>query len=163
MSGDLTTKSQYLIFTVAEHPCAVLLSEVREVVLMAELSQSLVQADTIEGILNLGGEAIPVLKLNRILGLKDWSLGLYSHIIVAKSQDRSLGFLTQSAYKIASFASDDLTLFPTGSTWNGCVSALIREGKEFINILSFAQITARFHENIMLHHSLAHPLTKEAV
>jgi purine-binding chemotaxis protein CheW len=137
---------QHLIFVVAGMPCAVPLADVREVLLMAELSPSLSASENIQGLLNLSGEVIPVLKLNRILGLKDWEAGLYSHIILTQFQGRSFGFLSQGVNKILNVPREGLKPIPASESLNGRIQAVIQDGKDLISCLSFASILTQQDE-----------------
>jgi purine-binding chemotaxis protein CheW len=133
-------QSQYLIFVVAGQPYAVPISDVREVVLMAELSPTLGPSQYIQGLLNLSGEAIAVIRLNRILGLEDFKAGLYSHIILAQFQGKTFGFLTEGVQKILLVSQSDLTDVQADKNFGGFAAAMLRDGKDFVPCLSISNV-----------------------
>ena len=71
-----------LLFHVGGEEYGIPLRHLQEVVLMARLSRSPGLPGILAGFLNLGGSAIPVLRLDRLLGLSEQTPGLYTPLIV---------------------------------------------------------------------------------
>ncbi|RYZ53026.1 MAG: chemotaxis protein CheW [Proteobacteria bacterium] len=148
-SSASDTQSQYLIFVVAAQSYAVPISDVREVVLMAELSPTLGPSQYFQGLLNLSGEAIAVVRLNRLLGLEDFKAGLYSHIILSQYQGKSFGFLTEGVQKILLVAKSDLTEVQADKTFGGFATAMLRDGKDFVPCLSLSNVLKSLTNEIL--------------
>lgn len=77
MDGD-----RYLIFEVATTVLALPLQAVFRVAPMAELAEPPCRPPIVLGLLNLGGRAVPVLCLHRLLGLAGSETGLDSRLVV---------------------------------------------------------------------------------
>lgn len=157
-SSASDTRSQYLIFVVAAQPYAVPISDVREVVLMAELSPTLGPSQYFQGLLNLSGEAIAVVRLNRILGLGDFKAGLYSHIILSQYQGKTFGFLTEGVQKILLVAESDLTDVQADKSFGGFAKAMLRDGKDFVPCLSLPNVLKSLSNEISSGSSVLSPL-----
>ncbi|HYX40035.1 MAG TPA: chemotaxis protein CheW [Oligoflexus sp.] len=143
-------QKQYLIFSIASQQCAALLEEICEVVLMAELSAPVGLTESLAGILNLGGEAIPVLKLNRLLGLQEFEVGLYSHIILTRNKEGTVGFLTQAVKKIQTVSTEDLKPLRFEANLNGFALAMLPDGRDFIAVLSLKNIANSCETSVKL-------------
>ena len=74
-------------FELAGRTCAIPSANVREVLFMPALARPPGLPAILEGILNLGGVAVPVVKLDRLFGLPERVAGLYTPIIVLRSQN----------------------------------------------------------------------------
>lgn len=100
-----TTESsthQYLIFDVADQSCALRIEDVRSVVFMAELVRPPSTFSALAGFMNLGGKALPVLHLTRLLGLPDQTPTLYTPVIVLGGADAPFALLAQSVRRLIS-------------------------------------------------------------
>lgn len=112
-----------LIVRVSGRDCALPLIFVQEVVPVAALLKPPTMPRALEGFLNLAGVMHPVIRLDRVLGLPEFSLGLYTPILVLKGFPRPLAFLAESAVRVVNLPAGALHPMPSGESWNGCVRA----------------------------------------
>src|SRR4029077_2630145 len=84
-SGPLARASEWdtlLVFHLAGQAYGLPLRSVQEVVPMTVLSRPPTLPVVLAGFLNLGGSAVPVLHLNRLLGVADFAVGLHTPLLV---------------------------------------------------------------------------------
>ncbi len=122
-SGRAETTRQYLQFCVAGEEHAVGLEHVREIVPMAQLSRPPGLPTVAEGFLNLGGTAVCVLRLDRVLGLGDARPGMYSAIMILRAGEGSAGWLVESVHRIINGGPEELHPIPPERSFNGCATA----------------------------------------
>lgn len=116
---------------------------VREVVPIAWLDRPPQLPSLVRGILNLGGQAVPVLRLDRLLGLGDGSFGLDASILVMRPGEGAsapLGLLVEHVDSVR--PADEFSpmgLVPEHS-FNGClVDSLGRDG-QVVHLLSWERL-----------------------
>ncbi|RZA25161.1 MAG: chemotaxis protein CheW [Proteobacteria bacterium] len=139
--------AQFLIFRVADQPCAAALSGVSEIVLMAELSKPFGPSDVLAGLLNIGGEALPVLHLSRILKLEDSPSTLYSHILLVKTAKATVGFLIAAAEKILAVASSEIKPLKAESV-KPFFHTMIPDNKAFVGVLDLQKIAMHYESSL---------------
>jgi purine-binding chemotaxis protein CheW len=117
------------MFRTAGTVFALPVEDVREVVPIARLSRPVQMPSAVEGILNLGGAAVPVLRLERLLGLADARHGLDASIMIMRGSPQ-LGLLVEHVEGVRDAAA--LTVMPVADrgSFNGClVAELDHEGR----------------------------------
>src|SRR5262245_11339595 len=88
-SGGLVEGASHrdlLIFPLSGRITAIPLAEVERIVPMAELTLPPGLPAALAGVLNLAGEAIPVLRLDRLFDLPEQSTGLYSALVILRGE-----------------------------------------------------------------------------
>ncbi len=118
--------------------------DVREVVPVAWLDRPPQMPALVQGILNLAGRAVPVLRLDRLLGLDDGHYGLDSSILVMRDgggdDARSLGLLVEhvdGVRPVESFAAMGLS---EASSFNGCLAEQLAVGESIVLLLSWRRV-----------------------
>lgn len=130
-----------LVFHVSDRLLALPLDAVERIVPMAELAAPPGLPSNLEGVLDLAGEAIPVLRLDRLLGLPPQRLGLYSMLAVVNGVGRGrVAILVDRVSDTLSTPEDGILPIEGGDTLNGCAQATIRIEGEIAHVLSPAQI-----------------------
>ncbi len=89
-----------VIFEVCGRFCALPTTTVKEVMLLPELSKPPGLFSLVEGILNLGGQVIPVLRLDRLFGLPEIRLGLYTPVLLLKGMGVPLALLVDQVTEV---------------------------------------------------------------
>lgn len=112
-----------LLFQRGGEHCAIRLGEVQEVVPMASLARPPGLPSMLEGFLNLRGSATPVLRLDRLFRSQPWSPGLYTPLVVLRSQLHPIALLVDCVDGI--LAAPDSALLPVEAEhcFNGCTEA----------------------------------------
>jgi purine-binding chemotaxis protein CheW len=145
--------STLLVFHLADQLAAIPLAEVESVIPMAHLERPPGLPSAVDGILNLGGSAVPVWRLDRLLQLPAKPPGLYSMLIVLKgAADCRTAMLVDRVSEILSVpetallpvgAISGMAASPGGDSFNGCAEAEISVKGQVIHLLSMPHILLR--------------------
>lgn len=116
--------------------------DVREVVPLAWLDRPPHLPAMIEGILNLGGQAVPVLRLDRLLGVEGGHYGMDASILIMRPRPDSapLGLLVEhvdGVRETADFAAMDLS---AGQSFNDCLAEVLERDGRTVNLLAWDRI-----------------------
>ena len=126
-----------LVFYVGGQLAAVPLESVERIAPMAQLARPPGLPSPLEGILDLGGEAVPVLRLDRLLGLAVHEPGLYSMLIVLKGlADGGLALLVERASEVRSVSFGELLPVDGKDSFNACAEASFLLRGETVSLLS---------------------------
>ena len=116
---------------------------VREVVPIAWLDRPPQMPSMVRGILNLGGQAVPVLRLDKLLGLDDGTYGLDASILVMRDDHeagRPLGLLVEHVDGVR--AADQFTSMglADSASFNACLSDQLERDGAVVQLLSWDNI-----------------------
>jgi purine-binding chemotaxis protein CheW len=147
----IETDRGVLIFQLASHWAALPLEAVERITPMAQVARPPGLPTPLEGVLNLAGAAVPVLRLDRLFGLPPQTLGLYSALIVLRGGVLRGGVLSGGAGQhiaiVADRASEVISisqtaLLPLGEqcVFNDCATAALRRGDALVHLLSPARL-----------------------
>ena len=140
MSAALQSDLHALVtFRLGDDGFALPVAAVREVVPIARLARPPQLPALIEGILNLRGVAVPVLRLDRLLGQADASFGLESSILIMRDQP-PLGLLVSHVEAVR--AADEFQVLPVAAdnTFNGCLTAELASPGGSLHLLSWPDL-----------------------
>ncbi len=135
-----------LVFQLAGHTLALPLENVVRVVPMAKLAQPPGLPPVLEGILNLAGSAIPVLRLDRLLQLPPPTQSLYSMLVLLKGLfDGPVAILADRVSEVASLPAGSLlaiTVQDSPPDWDkhGCAEAAFFLNGQLGHLLSPSRI-----------------------
>lgn len=133
----LDTQRVVLVFYVGKRLVALPLERVGRIVLMAQLARPPWLPTPVEGILNLGGTAVPVLRLDRLLHLPLQDTGLYSMLIILKaSMHGGFGLLVERTSEILTISPGDLLPFDKEDSFNGCAESSFLLRGQMVPLLS---------------------------
>jgi purine-binding chemotaxis protein CheW len=104
---------------------------------MAELARPPGLPPALEGVLNLGGVAVPVLRLDRLFGLPPQRPGLYSMLIVLRPRGEGrIAILADRVSEILSVPNGGLRPINQDDAFNGCAAAIATIRHEAVHLLS---------------------------
>ncbi len=142
----IETDRGILVFQLATHWAALPLEAVERITPMAHVARPPGLPTPLEGVLNLAGEAVPVLRLDRLFGLPAQTLGLYSALIVLRGgvlrggAGERIAIVADRASEVISLS--ETALLPLGDqrVFNDCASATFRRGDAVVHLLSPARL-----------------------
>ena len=116
---------------------------VREVVPIAWLDRPPQMPSLIQGVLNLGGQAVPVLRLDKALGLGDGTYGLDASILIMRDDDgagRPLGLLVEHVDGVC--AAEEFTAMGLSdrASFNACLADQLERDGKVVPLLSWRNI-----------------------
>ncbi len=145
-----------LVFRIGSYTAALSLDSVSQVVPMASLGRPPGLPSALEGVVNLAGVAVPVLRLDRLLGIDPQPPELYSMLIVLKpasfstteSNNRGTGFslwsptaiLTNRVTGLLTGSEKDLLPVPPEDSFNACAESIIQTNGTTTYVLSLPRL-----------------------
>lgn len=137
---------QLIVFDVCGTACALHRSAVREFLPLPRLWRPPALPRPLAGFFNLGGDAVPVLRLDVLFGLEqgeaDPEADLYRHLILigASSTSGLSALLVDRVLDVARVDASQLSAVHKGGTLNGCVEAEVAWGDRLVHLLSADRI-----------------------
>lgn len=130
----------HLIVDVAGTPCALPQAEIREILPLPRLHAPPTVGGPVAGLLNLGGEPVPVVDLAVLFGLRDGAGAEdpYRHVVLARF--RALGLLVDRALDVVAVAPEAMKPVEPARSLNGCVVAEFAHDQNLVHRLSLDRI-----------------------
>lgn len=126
-----------LVFQLSNRLGAFRMQDVERITPMAELSAPPGLPFALEGFLNLGGMALPVLRLDRLFGLPAQQPGLYSMLVIPRSgEEDRMALLVDRVQEVQAVTKDEILAIGPKDTWNGCAEATVTVRGEPVHLLS---------------------------
>ncbi len=100
--------SQYFVFGLEDQRYALALAAVLKVIRAVELTYLPNAPDNLVGLLNMGGEIVPVLDVRKRFHLPNREIGLNDRIIVCKGAARTIAFVADVVEGVVEFAPEEL-------------------------------------------------------
>ncbi|CAA7612008.1 Chemotaxis signal transduction protein [Magnetospirillum sp. LM-5] len=129
-----------VVFNVSDQPFAASVEYVAEVVPIPWLAKPPGMPSIVQGILNLGGVAVTVLRADLLLGLEPFSVGLDSSILIMKERAVPMGLLVQHVDGVYPLSACRVLPIDETRTFQGCVEAQLEIGEQAIPLLSWPKI-----------------------
>ncbi|MCJ2130497.1 chemotaxis protein CheW [Methylobacterium sp. E-045] len=136
-----TATTAFLILDVAGTACALARTCVSEVLPLPRLHRRSATAGMLAGFLNLGGAAVPVIDLARLLGLSEAAADpddVDRHLVLDAA--RSTAFLVDRAEALVVVPDSEIQPADETRSLNGCVVAGFERGRGHVDVLSLARL-----------------------
>ncbi|NUU96909.1 chemotaxis protein CheW [Marinitoga sp. 1138] len=135
--------SQYVTFIVSDELYGIKIDKVKEITKISEITKIPHTPEFIEGIMNLRGEILPIIDLNKRFGNIDHTITESSRIIVIESQNNLIGFIVDKINGVRKIKNSNLTKIPKVSKEtkkNEFVSEVIKDENEIVLVLNLEKI-----------------------
>ncbi|MBC7950657.1 MAG: chemotaxis protein CheW [Rhodospirillaceae bacterium] len=129
-----------VIFRMGGQAFAIAVEAVSEVVPFAWLSKPPRMPAFVQGILNLGGAAVPVLRLDRLLGMPSVTIGLDSSILIMKTGGAPLGLLVEHVDGVVPAADFQVMALDDRQSFQGCLAAQLDGPLGCVHLVSWEKI-----------------------
>lgn len=131
------------LFDVGGRRCALPTAAISEVLLMPELAHPPGMPAFLAGVMNLGGTAVPVIRLDRLFGLPEVEPGLYTPIMLLRGVTPTVGLLVDRMFGVSTVEVENAEDAPeTEGAFAECVAGLIGEGEEATYLLDVGRVLA---------------------
>ena len=131
---------QVLVFEIAGDSFAIPLDAVREILPLPLLSHPPGIPSFLEGFLNLGGQAVPVLNPARLFRLQGPASGPYSHLIVLEKTGTPLALLADRAAGATEVPKESVMPVGQSFSFNDCLEGDTRIGGRTVHMLSVEKL-----------------------
>lgn len=125
-----------------ERLCALDRIAVREVTPLPELSRPPSLPASVEGVMNLGGEAVLIVDLVRLLDIAPNADvdPIYRHVVVLRRDDGAAGLLVDRVEDVTSVADEAIMAADSDTTVNDCITGQVEIGGEVAHVLDAERI-----------------------
>lgn len=139
--SDTNSKNRRIIsFRLGDQNFALPLEAVREVAPYCALSRPPVCPPLIEGILNLAGDALLVLRLDRLLLLPEMVPNAGSRLLIIEHAGGRFALLTDEVREIHQLSAEQFSPVPGSSSFNACVETQAQTEAGVIHLLSLERL-----------------------
>lgn len=101
-------EDQLVVFQLNDQQYALPINETQEIIRMAEVTRLPNTNYYIEGIINLRGTILPVISLNRRLGLPETELNEDTRIIVVENKGNKVGMIVDSVLEVGRYTESEV-------------------------------------------------------
>jgi purine-binding chemotaxis protein CheW len=129
-----------VIFTVSGQPFALSVEAVAEVVPIAWLAKPPGMPPIVQGVLNLGGAAVTILRSDLLLGVAPFPVGLDSSILIMRGGDLPLGLLVEQVQAVRPLSACRHMPIDDVRSFQGCVEAQLEVGELAVTLLSWPKL-----------------------
>ncbi|MBX9634722.1 MAG: chemotaxis protein CheW [Magnetospirillum sp.] len=129
-----------VIFRLGGQIFAIPVETVSEVVPFAWLSKPPRMPAFVQGILNLGGSAVPVLRLDRLLGMPSATIGLDASILIMKTTEAPLGLLVEHVDGVQSASDFQVMTIDDRQSFQGCLAAQLDGPLGCVHLVSWPRL-----------------------
>lgn len=129
-----------VIFRLGGQPFAIPVETVSEVVPYAWLATPPRMPSFIQGVLNLGGVAVPVLRLDRLLGLPSAVIGLNASILVMKTGGAPLGLLVEHVDGVQPKGEFQCMPVDVRQSFQGCLAAQLAGARGEVHLIAWDKV-----------------------
>ena len=139
------------IFYVSAELFAVDASAVKEITLMARLSTPSGLPAVIAGFLNIAQRPIPIIRLHRLLGIPEPTLGLYTQILILRDGARaSVGWIVDRVVQVIRLPQQEVLPVPENHCFQNCATGLFAANDTSVSILAPDRVLLEQERRCML-------------
>jgi purine-binding chemotaxis protein CheW len=142
LPSDPASASSIVMFSLQGLRFGLPVDDVREVVPLAWLDRPPHQSSLVEGILNLGGQAVSVLRLDRLLGLEAGHYGLDASILVMRPRpgEAVFGLLVEHVDGVRETGEFTAMGLPAGQSFNDCLAEVLERDGSTLTLLAWGRV-----------------------
>jgi purine-binding chemotaxis protein CheW len=138
----------YVMFHVGGASCALPREHVHKILPLPAVARPPGLPAVVEGILDLAGTAVPVLRLAQMFGLTAVPLHAYRHLILLNCEP-PLALLVDQATGVLKVAAGAIAPLHLGETLNGCVVGQIAATDAPIQVLSLERLLDQRERHVL--------------
>ena len=135
-----------VVIGLSDRLAALRAESVERIVLNAALVQPPGLPLLLEGILNLAGTAIPVLRLDRLLNLPDQHIGLYSMILILRC---GCAILVDHVFRVTTISGNSVLPIAASDCFNACAEFTAQIDGEAVPLLSTERILLEKEKRVL--------------
>jgi len=130
----------FVVFAVADLTCALAREEVRRILPLPALDRPPGAPSLLEGILDLAGVAVAVLRLDRLFGLPDSPPDPYQHLVLLTEAEPPLALLVDRVVDVVRLPQAGWIELDEAETFNGCVTGRLTLGERSVSLVDVRRL-----------------------
>lgn len=139
-SPRATQEFRACVFELGGHTFALRLESISEIVPMAALSRPPSMPSILEGLLNLRGTSVPVVKLAALIGATEPRLELHTPLLIVRDGSLLLAFVVKRVIGIVPVAAGGLMSNAQSDSFNGCVEGQFLSAGTPVHLLALGRL-----------------------
>ncbi len=144
-----------LLFRAAGRRLAVPLSDVQRVEPVPLLHTPIGTPHFVEGFFDYRGRPVPAVRLDRLLGLGEETLGLYTPLLLLVDEEQPVALHVAKVDAILKLSAGRIQPIGKDETFNNCVAGRVSDGGETVYLLSARNLLlAAEWERIAVHRAM---------
>ncbi|WP_347487919.1 chemotaxis protein CheW [Desulfoscipio sp. XC116] len=136
----MQNEGQLVIFELAEQLYALPIQETQEIIRMAVITKVPNTTDYVEGIINLRGSIVPVINLNRRLGLPVKDYDDSTRIIVVEYNGQKVGMIVDNVQEVGRYTADEVDPPVVDGDHVDYISGVVKKGESLWLLLNLAKV-----------------------
>lgn len=145
-TGEVKPEIQLVVFRLGDENYGIRVSKVKEIVRPVDIFPIPGIKGSVEGVINLRGEIIPIVRMNQLLGLVVAAEGeefRKSRIVILDTNDRKFGFLVDEVLEVVRVSVSDMQAAPElggGPDGSGTVRGIYQINGQMVIYLDLERI-----------------------
>lgn len=136
----MQNEGQLVIFELAEQLYALPIQETQEIIRMAVITKVPNTRSYVEGIINLRGSIVPVINLNRRLGLPIKDYDDSTRIIVVEYNGQKVGMIVDNVQEVGRYTADEVDPPVVDGDNVDYISGVVKKGENLWLLLNLAKV-----------------------
>ncbi|SFR05454.1 chemotaxis protein CheW [Desulfoscipio geothermicus] len=136
----MQNEGQLVIFELADQLYALPIQDTQEIIRMTDITNVPNTRDYVEGIINLRGSIVPVINLNRRLGLSVKDYDDSSRIIVVEYSGQKVGMIVDNVHEVGRYTSDEVDPPVVDGDNVDFISGVVKKGDDLWLLLNLAKV-----------------------
>lgn len=136
----MQNEGQLVIFELADQLYALPIQNTQEIIRMANITNVPNTRDYVEGIINLRGSIVPVINLNRRLGLPVKDYDDSTRIIVVEYNGQKVGMIVDNVHEVGRYNSDEVEPPVVDGDNVDFISGVVKKGDDLWLLLNLAKV-----------------------
>ncbi|KJS12477.1 MAG: chemotaxis protein CheW [Desulfotomaculum sp. BICA1-6] len=139
--GDsVQNEGQLVIFELSNQLYALPIQETQEIIRMTDITTVPNSKGYVEGIINLRGSVVPVINLNRRLGLLERSHDDSTRIIVVEYNGQKVGMIVDNVQEVGRYTEDEIEPPTVAGDGVEYLSGVVKKGEELWLLLNLGKV-----------------------
>jgi len=133
-------EGQLVIFELSNQLYALPIQETQEIIRMTDITTVPNSKGYVEGIINLRGSVVPVINLNRRLGLLERSHDDSTRIIVVEYNGQKVGMIVDNVQEVGRYTEDEIEPPTVAGDGVEYLSGVVKKGEELWLLLNLGKV-----------------------
>ena len=136
----MKTEEQLVIFQLNEQQYALPIQETQEIIRMTPITRVPNTRHYVEGIINLRGSIVPVINLNKRLGLQVNDYDEATRIIVVEHDGQKVGMIVDNVHEVGRFTDDEIEPPAVAGDNVDYLKGVVKKGDRLWLLLNLAKV-----------------------